>query len=115
MTDQQMEHTIGNLLRLGVALAAVVVACGGVWYLADNGSSIVSFHDFHREYRGMRQMGQLSAPERLMLSGLLLLVATPVARVVFSLIAFWMERDRVYVIITLGVLSVLLYSLASAW
>ena len=44
--------------------------------------------------------------------GLLLLIATPVARVAFSVVAFALERDRLYVVITLIVLAVLLFSLA---
>ena len=43
--------------------------------------------------------------------GLLLLIATPVARVLFSAIAFAIERDYMYVVITLIVLAILLYSL----
>jgi uncharacterized membrane protein len=43
--------------------------------------------------------------------GLLLLIATPVARVAFSVVAFVLERDRMYVGITLLVLAVLLFSL----
>jgi uncharacterized membrane protein len=43
--------------------------------------------------------------------GLLLLLATPIARVVFSVFAFAQQRDRAYVLITLFVLMVLLYSL----
>jgi uncharacterized membrane protein len=43
--------------------------------------------------------------------GLLLLIATPVARVLFSAIAFALERDYLYVLITLIVLGILLYSL----
>jgi uncharacterized membrane protein len=43
--------------------------------------------------------------------GLLLLIATPIARVVFSVFAFALEGDRMYVTFTLIVLSVLLYSL----
>jgi uncharacterized membrane protein len=43
--------------------------------------------------------------------GLLLLIATPIARVIFSVFAFAIEGDRMYVIFTLIVLSVLLYSL----
>jgi uncharacterized membrane protein len=41
----------------------------------------------------------------------LLLVATPVARVIFSVAAFALQRDRTYVVITLIVLAVLGYSL----
>jgi uncharacterized membrane protein len=43
--------------------------------------------------------------------GLLFLIATPVARVAFSVYAFMRERDKTYVIITLIVLAILLYSL----
>jgi uncharacterized membrane protein len=43
--------------------------------------------------------------------GLLLLIATPISRVVFSVFAFAREEDRMYVAFTLIVLAVLLYSL----
>jgi uncharacterized membrane protein len=43
--------------------------------------------------------------------GLLLLIATPVARVIFSAIVFAVEKDRMYLLFTLLVLFVLLYSL----
>jgi len=45
--------------------------------------------------------------------GLLLLIATPVARVAFSVVAFAAERDWLYVAITLIVLAILIYSLTS--
>jgi uncharacterized membrane protein len=44
--------------------------------------------------------------------GLLLLIATPVMRVAFAVVAFMIQRDRIYVGVTLIVLSVLLFSLA---
>ena len=43
--------------------------------------------------------------------GLLLLIATPIARVMFSAVVFAIDRDRMYVGFTLLVLAVLLYSL----
>ena len=43
---------------------------------------------------------------------MLLLIATPVARVTFSIIAFALERDRMYVGFTLMVLAILIFSLA---
>jgi uncharacterized membrane protein len=45
--------------------------------------------------------------------GLLLLIATPVARVAISVVAFAVQRDRLYVAITLLVLAILLCSLMS--
>ena len=46
-------------------------------------------------------------PTGLMALGVLVLIATPVARVAFSLIAFILERDRVYIVITSIVLALL--------
>jgi uncharacterized membrane protein len=43
--------------------------------------------------------------------GLLLLIATPVARVLFSIVAFALEKDRLYVVLTLIVFCILIYSL----
>ena len=48
---------------------------------------------------------------RAIATGLLVLMATPVARVCFSVAAFAIQRDWVYVAITLLVLAILLYSL----
>jgi uncharacterized membrane protein len=42
---------------------------------------------------------------------LLFLIATPIVRVAFSIVGFAMERDRMYVVFTLIVLAILLYSL----
>ena len=50
----------------------------------------------------------------LLRAGVLLLIATPVVRVAFSVFAFALEKDRMYVIFTLIVLSVLMYSLLGA-
>ncbi len=92
MTDRRMDELIGYLLRGGVLTAAAVVAAGGVWYLASGG----------RDLRALT----------LICVGLLILVATPVARVIFSLIAFAIQGDRTYVAITFIVLVVLACSLA---
>jgi uncharacterized membrane protein len=43
--------------------------------------------------------------------GVLLLIATPIARVIFAAIGFAVERDRLYVAISLAVLAVLIFGL----
>jgi uncharacterized membrane protein len=43
--------------------------------------------------------------------GLLILIATPIARVAFSVVAFLYQRDWMYVAVTLMVLGLLVYSL----
>jgi len=50
-------------------------------------------------------------PRSIIQLGLLLLIATPVARVAFSVLAFAWQRDRTYVIVTLIVFAILIYSL----
>jgi uncharacterized membrane protein len=47
----------------------------------------------------------------LMQLGLLVLVATPVARVAFAVFAFARQRDHVYLTVSMIVLAVLVYSL----
>jgi uncharacterized membrane protein len=110
MTDDRMDHIIGNLLRAGVMLAAAIVLAGGLWYLASNGMGAPTYGAFHTHPHGPR-----TPAETLMLAGLIILIATPIARVIFSLVAFGINRDRVFVAITALVLAVLLYSIAAAW
>jgi len=44
-------------------------------------------------------------------AGLLVLIATPVVRVMASVVGFVLERDRLYAAITIVVLAILLVSL----
>ena len=110
MTDYRLEQIMGNLLRAGVALAAAVVLAGGVWYLAAHGEAQAEFHRFHGSIGAWPWTQGLPGPLATIQIGLLILIATPVARVMFSLVAFGMERDKVYVAITLTVLAILAYS-----
>jgi uncharacterized membrane protein len=117
LTDQQVDEIIGVLLRYGVMLSAAVVAMGGTWYLIQYGLSTPGYHVFRGEPEYLRHLRGIVSGipgfhcRRVMQLGLLLLIATPVARVAFSVVAFALERDRAYVAITLIVLAVLLFSL----
>jgi len=114
MTDQRMDAIIAKLLRAGVALAAVLVLAGGVAYVVSGSRAVPDYRRFHPEVLGLRALQTLAWPEALIEIGLLALIATPVARVVFSLAAFAMERDRMYMGFTVAVLAVLLYSICTA-
>ncbi len=115
--DFRIEIIVGHLLRTGVILAASVVLIGGVLYLSRHGHEVPDYATFHGESENLKRpldiiqgVMQLNARAIIQL-GLLLLIATPVARVLFSAIAFAIERDGMYVVITLIVLAVLLFSL----
>jgi uncharacterized membrane protein len=111
VTDERLEEIMGKLLLAGVALAAAVVLAGGVWLVAAGGMARVDYRQFHAQTRGWHAISRLAAPEAVILVGLLILIATPVARVVFALVGFALERDRLYVAISAFVLGVLIYSI----
>ena len=115
--DRRMETIMGRLLQAGVLLASTVVAIGGLLYCKKHPHGIVSFRTFvgrptdllHPEEL-LRKVAAGDAAALIQL-GVLLLVATPFARVVFAVMGFAMERDRLYVAISLLVLAVLMFGL----
>jgi uncharacterized membrane protein len=119
-TDQRIENILGNLLRAGVLLSALVVSIGGLVYLLRHGHAPVDFRVFHGESSDLRNAHGIVRDALALRSrgiiqlGLLLLIATPVARVAFSIFGFAEERDRMYVVFTLIVFSILLYSLVGS-
>ena len=116
-TDEHIEIIIGNLLKSGVILSSSVVLFGGILYLVRHGHGLPQYHVFAgvpeslRSVQGvLRQVSHFSARAIIQL-GILLLIATPVARVAFAAVAFAVERDKLYVVLTLVVLTILLCSL----
>ena len=120
-TDLKIEIVIGNLLRAGVTLAATVVVVGGLLFLARYGFAPANYRNFSgepsnlREWSGIVQAALGLHGRGIIQLGLLLLIATPVARVAFSAFAFAMEKDWLYVGITALVLMILLYSIAGSF
>lgn len=112
-----MQTLIGNLLRIGVMTAATIVLLGGILYLCQSGCHLPDLHAFVGESARLTSIpaifGQALAGHgrAIIQAGLLLLILTPIARVILSVFVFALERDRLYVIITLIVLMLLLYSL----
>jgi uncharacterized membrane protein len=116
-TDRRVQEIIGNLLLAGVTLAGAVTLAGGAIYLIRHGGSPADYHIFHgepyelRHIRGIVREAFAGRGRGVIQLGLLLLIATPIARVALSIVAFVVEKDRMYVVFTSIVLLVLLYSL----
>lgn len=114
--DERVELALAMLLRAGVVVAAILVLTGGLFHLALHGGQHPDYRHFAGEPGELQQPGGIFAlalhgsPEGLIQLGVLVLLATPVLRVAFSLVAFARERDRTYVILTSVVLAVLLLS-----
>jgi uncharacterized membrane protein len=115
--EQRTEIVIAYLLRAGVLTAATVVIAGAVLYLGAHPAARVDYRTFHavpdalRTVHGIVHAAFTGDSRSIMQLGLLVLVATPIVRVMFSVAAFAIEGDRMYVIFTMFVLTVLLYSL----
>jgi uncharacterized membrane protein len=124
LTDTKLQRLIGATLRSGVLVASITGIVGGLLFWAAGGSQPVSFHLFKGtqspyaspdlmlrqafELHGVAQSGRGLAITQL---GVMALLLTPIIRVVFSIIGFALERDRIYVAITCIVLATLMGSL----
>jgi uncharacterized membrane protein len=122
LSDERVEGVISTLLRIGVMASALIVISGGALHLMREGRQPTpDLHDFHKEPEKLRNPVLILREAEslhelgLIMFGLLLLIATPVARVIFSIAAFALQRDYLYVFFTLLVLSVLAYSLFSGY
>lgn len=117
MGDSDIQLILGTLLRVGVLISTGIVLIGGLIYMSTHGSQSISYKEFHPEqirfssvaeiFRGLRTLDGLAVIQ----FGVLLLIFTPIARVVFSIFSFLMERDYMYVIIGFVVLMVIITSL----
>ena len=115
--ERRMDAVMGRLLQAGVMVAAALVMAGGIVYLTRHAVPTTDYRHFSGEpeaYRTLRGIwaGAIALHGRgLIQLGMLVLIATPVARVVFSVVAFLKQRDWVYVAVTVIVLALLCYSL----
>lgn len=119
--ERDVELYIGKLLRYGVILSCIITVSGGIVYLFQNhGGSMQHYmaSDIPNEAFGvahyLREIYTI-IPRLLAFDGaaiiqlgVCVLIATPVIRVAFSAIAFLIEKDYMYVFITLIVLAIII-------
>jgi len=120
MDDRRLENIIGQLLRAGVLLAAATVVSGGALYLAVHHADRVNYRVFvaggpdTSTFSGIMRSAAHLESLGIIQFGLLILIATPVARVAFAIAGFALERDRLYTVVSIIVLLILLASLMHA-
>jgi uncharacterized membrane protein len=116
---ESMNAIIGKVLRYGVLLSAVVIIIGTIGLAVSKGSSDVALqYATTIPHDGidiglpalLSGLASFSPPSWIEL-GVILLIATPVSRVLVSTFLFAAERDRLYVMITSIVLALLLFSM----
>jgi uncharacterized membrane protein len=109
-----MNRAIGWILQGGVLTSAAVI-CVGLILLFLHPERLSDQHLLVFPHTlGQVKDGLLTLhPQAFITLGLVLLIATPVIRVLASIIAFALEHDRRYVVITSIVLAILLISFLS--
>jgi uncharacterized membrane protein len=112
--DTDLERVIGNLLRFGVLSSSLVVLAGGIVYLIRHGAQFPQYHEFKGEPEKMRKPGLMwdaiwrGEGRPLIQLGLMILIATPIARILFSFVGYLLEKDYLYAVLTVIVLLVIL-------
>jgi uncharacterized membrane protein len=115
--DKDMQLVIGNLLRGGVLLSTTVVTVGGIIYLSRHGSALPEYKTFQNEPDALRTISGIlhsvwgGRGRGIIQLGILILIATPVFRVAFSIVGYLLEKDYLYMAITLLVLGIILFSM----
>jgi uncharacterized membrane protein len=114
--DLKMEIAISRMLRAGVSLAALVMLVGGILYMWQAHGMAPDYRHFHGTaspadkfepvFGGIRHFESRS----IIRLGILLLIATPIMRVAYCVFGFAAQKDKLYVLISGIVLTVLLYS-----
>jgi uncharacterized membrane protein len=116
ITEERLEAAIANLLRGGVLVSAGLVALAGLFYLIQNHAHAVTYANFQIERSNLRTLSGIFASamrlrtDAVIQLGLTFLIATPIARVALAALGFYLQRDRLYVVVSLIVLGILMFS-----
>jgi uncharacterized membrane protein len=114
--DIDLQHIIGWVLRIGVITSMLVVLAGSAFYLYRHGADTPSY----KKFVGVPEFintpagiwhGILTLRGRAIIqAGIVLLIATPIVRVLFSGLGFVLEKDWLYTGISLLVLGIIVFS-----
>jgi uncharacterized membrane protein len=115
--DKDMQQLIGNILRYGVLCSALFVLAGGLIYFLGPDQPVMDYTHFSGAMDNWHSIGGIMSGvsalngAAIIQLGVMILIATPIARVLCSLLVFAIEKDYLYVVITLIVLSIIIYSM----
>ncbi|MBS1548431.1 MAG: DUF1634 domain-containing protein [Bacteroidetes bacterium] len=112
--DLDLNRSVGNLLRLGVILSLAMTALGLIMLFAEGFSMPNNYSDLNKNtdrilqdfWNGLIDLHATS----IILLGILILIFTPLMRIIFALVGYIKEKDHTYTIISLIVLFIMLIS-----
>jgi len=121
ITDKDIQSLVGNLLRMGVYISMGIVILGGIIYLFDHGAEKIDYAVFDINKVSLKTVAAIFAEVitfkgvAIVQFGLLMLIFTPIARVLMAVISFFIEKDYLYVLIGLIVLAIIMVSLSGGF
>ena len=116
IADTDIQQIIGWILRLGVFISMLVVFIGGCFYIYRHSTETAHYSQFvgvpkFIDTPGGIWHGILTLRGRAIIqAGIILLIATPIVRILFSAIGFVLEKDWLYTGISLLVLAIIVTS-----
>lgn len=119
ISDYDIEAVMGKLLIIGVIISGGLILIGGIYFMIQEGLSFPHFKTFRGVPADLKSVKHILIgfihfdSLSIIQTGLLLLIATPIARVIFSIIGFLLEKDYLYVLISAIVLAIIAYSIFS--
>lgn len=121
ITDKDIQSLVGNLLRAGVYISMGIVILGGIIYLFDHGNEKINYAVFDMNKVSLKTVAAIFTEVitfrgvAIVQFGLLMLIFTPIARVIMAVVSFFIEKDYLYVLIGLIVLSIIMISLSGGF
>lgn len=121
ITDKDIQSLVGNLLRVGVYISMAIVILGGIIYLFDHSSETIDYKVFDINRVSLKTVASIFSEVltfkgvAIVQFGLLMLIFTPIARVLMAVVSFFIEKDYLYVAIGLLVLAIIMASLSGGF
>ena len=115
--DTDIQALIGNVLRAGTIISISIVFIGAIFYLYRHGQTTAGYQAFTGIPDFLQRPGSLISSafnfrgQAIIQLGIILLIATPILRVICSDIGFAIEKDYLYVGISILVLCIIFASL----
>nr|UVT38131.1 hypothetical protein CEMC19_00014 [uncultured bacterium] len=115
-TDVDLNRSVGNLLRMGVILSVATSLIGFVklfiegFTMPEKYSSLVVGTSSEKVWGNFWDSLCKGEGTAIIQLGILLLIFTPLMRIVFALIGYLKEKDYVYVVISSIVLAIMAVS-----
>lgn len=117
ISDKDIQVVLGTLLRAGVIISMSIVLIGGVVFLIHNNGVITDYKVFKPELSKFSSIAAIFRGlstfhgDAIVQFGILMLIFTPIARIIFAIFSFFLERDYLYVLIGFIILAIITISL----